>query len=52
MNPEYQHEFGRGSLNAVSMVRQEWVDRGYTQTNRSTAVPAWDEVWWCGHTGG
>jgi len=50
MNPDLQHEFGRSSANARSMAKQQWVDYGFKQTNRTIAVPNWDETWWCGHT--
>lgn len=32
------------------MARTQYVDYGYTQTNRTILQPSWDENWFCGFT--
>lgn len=50
LNPDLQHAFGRGSKNAKEMAREQYVDYGYKQKNRSIEVPTWDQISLCGDT--
>jgi len=34
------------------MARQQYIDYGYEEKNRTVQVPVWDEIWWCGETFG
>lgn len=45
MNPDLQHAFGRYSANAKRMAKDQWVDYGYKQDNRTIDVPRWDKLW-------
>ena len=47
LNPDLQKAFGRNGDGAISRAKDHYVEFGYKE-GRSTLVPDWDEIWYCG----